>query len=542
MIRSRSLLIGALLLGALAIPATGAQAATSPHAVGCTDSWKAPVSGVWGAGSNWSTGQIPGGTDDVCITLPGTYTVTIAPWSLGTADPNNNGGNVHAITLGAASGSGTQTLAIVGQGSASNSNEQVNTVFLDVAAPSTITSHGNLVLDSTNGGSTLPGNASGGYAALVGAGFANYGTIETQSQALSNKLADFTQLEAAVVNEPHASVHVVSGQLQEDAITNQGSFVVSPGASMTVVPLQGVYGEPASFADYGTLVNGGSILANQTAGTVTWTQAGAAVKGNEIVLGGGAILVDRSGAAQFYVSSISAKITGTIPVGQKITVVGEAFNSNGDNYNGTTLGLNSATLTNDGTIVLDAQGSGTKTGGPAIVDDGAIHNNGSIVAEIKDPSWSVEYQAGLAISHKGTLSVSGGTFSDDAAAAVTNDGTVTLGPKALYLLEEAAAFTNKSDGTIVAVVDSPTRLGQFEVVSPCCAGPGKFTAGGSLAPYLAGHAAANTDFPIFLLSGGEFKGSFARLAKHFTADYAHETASPAFVGVIYDKSAKKTKK
>jgi hypothetical protein len=529
------------LLGALAVPATGAQAATSPRAAGCTDSWRAPVSGVWGLGSNWSTGQIPGGNDDACITLPGTYTVTIDPWSLGTADPNNNGGNVHAVTIGAASGTGTETLDIVGQGSTSNSNEQLNTVFLTVAAASTITSHGNLVLDSTNGGSTLPGNPSGGYAALVGAEFLNYGTIETETQAPSNKLADFTQLEAAVVNEAHASVHVISGQLQEDAITNDGNFTVSPGASMTVVPLQGVYGEPASFANYGALTNGGSILANQTVGTVTWTQAGAAVKGNEIVLGGGAVLADKSGAARFYVSSIAAKVTGTIPLGQKITVVGEAYNSNGDAYNGTTLGLSASTVTNDGTIVLEAQGSGSKIGGPAIVSDGGIRNNGSIVAEVKDRSWSVEYQAGLDNTHKGSLSVTGGTFNDNAAAVVTNDGMVTIGPKALYLLQEAAAFTNKSDGTIVPVIASPTRLGQFQVVSPCCSGAGKFTAGGSLSPYLAGHAAANTDFPIFLLSGGIFKGSFARLGKHFTADYSHETANPAYVGAIYDKSAKKAK-
>ena len=161
-----------------------------------------------------------------------------------------------------------------------------------------------------------------------------------------------------MTNEAHAGVHDISGQLQEDAITNDGSFTVGRGASMTVVPLQGVYGEPASFANDGALVNDGSITANQTAGAVTWTQAGGPIKGNEVVLGGGATLVDRSGAAQFFVSSIAAKLTGTIPVGQKITVVGEAYNSNGDAYNGTTLALDGSEVVNDGTIVLEAQGSG----------------------------------------------------------------------------------------------------------------------------------------------------------------------------------------
>ena len=159
--RSRLLAIGAVVLGALAIPVTSAHAATQPHAASCTDSWKAAVSGLWSAGASWSNG-IPQGTDDVCITVPGTYTVTLAPWSIGTADPNSAGAIVHSLTLGAPGGTGTQTLDIVGQGSPSNSNEQVNTVFLTVGATSTITSHGNLVLDSTNGGTTLPGTRPAG--------------------------------------------------------------------------------------------------------------------------------------------------------------------------------------------------------------------------------------------------------------------------------------------------------------------------------------------------------------------------------------------
>ena len=143
---SRLFSIGAFMLGILALPTVSAGAATNPHSASCTDSWKAPVSGLWGVGANWSDGQIPTGTDDVCITLPGSYTVTLAPWSFGTADPNNAGANVHSLTIGVTGGTGTQTLDIAGQGSTSNSNEQVSTVYLNVAATSTIETHGSLVL------------------------------------------------------------------------------------------------------------------------------------------------------------------------------------------------------------------------------------------------------------------------------------------------------------------------------------------------------------------------------------------------------------
>jgi hypothetical protein len=501
------------------------------------------VSGLWGVPSNWSTGQIPGGDDSVCITLPGTYTVTLAPWSIGTADPNNSGAGIGALTLGAAGGGGTETLDIVGQGSTSNSNEQVTNVTLSVVQTSTITQQGNLVLDSTSGGTPPPqGTPPGGYAGVMGGQFLNYGTVETETQAPSDKLANLTEFESGLVNEAHAKVSDLSGELEEDNITNYGSFTVGVAASMSLIPLQVNFGGPASFANFGALVNDGSITANQTAGAVTWTQAGGPIKGNEIVLGGGAILLDSSGAAKFLVDSISAQVKGTIPAGQKITVVGESYNYRGDNYNGTTLGLDSSTVVNDGTIVLEAQGSGSKTGGPAVLNNGALVNKGTILAEVKDPSWPVQYEAGLANKHSGTLSVTSGEFEDNAPAAATNDGTVKVGLGALYLLESGAVFTNKPDGTIIPEISSPKRLGQFQVVSPCCNGAGKFIAGGSLLPFLVGHASTNTDFPLVLLSGGVFKGTFAHLGKHFTADYSHETSSPPFVGVVYDKVAGKAKR
>jgi hypothetical protein len=44
-------------------------------------------------------------------------------------------------------------------------------------------------------------------------------------------------------------VHDLSGQLQEDAITNYGNFTVAAGASMSLIPLQVNFGGPASFAN-----------------------------------------------------------------------------------------------------------------------------------------------------------------------------------------------------------------------------------------------------------------------------------------------------
>ena len=223
----------------------------------------------------------------------------------------------------------------------------------------------------------------------------NYGTIETETQAPSDKLANFVQLEATLVNEPHASVRDLSGQLQEDAITNYGNFTVAAGASMSLIPLQVDFGEPASFANYGALVNDGSITAYQTAGQSPGPRPAARSRATRSCSAAGRYSSTSPAPAQFFVDSISAQVKGTIPLGQKITVVGEAYNYRGDNYNGTTLGMDASTVVNDGTIVLEAQGSGTKTGGPAVLNNGAVVNNGTILAEVKDPSWPVQYEAGL---------------------------------------------------------------------------------------------------------------------------------------------------
>jgi len=521
--------------GIPAVPATAATLVNGVPTPSCTDTWKSAVSGPWSGAANWTAG-VPAGTSDVCITVPGTYTVTLAPWSAGTADPNHNSAAVGSLTLGGASGTGTQTLDIAGQGSTSNSNEQLSTVSLAVAATSVITAHGRLVLDSTDGGSTLPGGPSGGYAAVTGAKILNYGRIDTEVQDPRNKDANYTQFEAPLINEERASIHDNSGQLQATAVTNDGTFTVAPSASLTIVP--GSFATAAGFANNGQFTNDGAVTVDQGSGPTTWAQAGGPIRGHEIVLQNGATLIDKSGAGRFLVNSVGAQLRGTIPAGQTITVVGEAYSSAGDAYNGTTLGLGNTMVTNNGALVLDAQGSGKTSGGPATVTSGTIRNNGTIVAEVQGPAWTVQLQTGIANDHKGALTLTGGTLTDS-GGAVTNDGTVTLGQATTFLLQEAATFANKSDGTIVTDIANVKRLGQFTLAGPCCSGPGMFTAGGSLLPELAGghKPAANTEFQLFLLSGGKFSGRFSHLGRGFTADYGHESASPPFVGVIYRHSS-----
>jgi len=142
MTRSRLLLTGVLTLGTLFVPAAAAMGSPKLASPACTDSWKAPTSGLWSDAGNWTAG-VPGEAGPVaaCITVSGTYTVTLAPWSIGTADPTTS--------LPPSRHSPSALLADRGadpgrprQSSPNDSNEQVNTTGLSTTAPSLITAHG----------------------------------------------------------------------------------------------------------------------------------------------------------------------------------------------------------------------------------------------------------------------------------------------------------------------------------------------------------------------------------------------------------------
>jgi hypothetical protein len=527
--RFRATIVATLTVCFLAASAQAAQA--------CTATWYGPggnssaaTTGSWETASNWSADAVPGSTDDVCITLPGTYTVTLAP-ETGVA----GGDGVNSLTLGAASGS--QTLDISGQGF-SYRGDQYNQETLTVAGATTIAATGTLVLDATNqtaSGTTVgaDANAGGGSAALAG-NVVNDGHIVAQSEDPSWGAI----LQGSLTNEAAGNVSVNSGTLLENQAwtsTNDGTITVASGAGFNLAPGLGF---TADFINDGSVANNGSIAENPDRGAATWTQSGGSVSGNPVALQGGTTLADSAGTGAFVADYQAATITGTIPAGQTVTVQGAPFNDGGENYNSTSLSLNGATLVNDGTLALDAPGSGTSSGGSAYLTDGTVQNHGTITADTQDPSWAIHLQAGLANAHGGTVSISGGAFDQDSGTATTNDGLVTLAPGVNYLLDQGASFSNESDGTLSPEIASSSSAGTFQLASPCCAGSGAFTAGGTLAPVLTGGfaPAADQEFPLVAISGN-FSGKFATVGNGFSGDYSHDASSPAYFGAIYGGAA-----
>jgi hypothetical protein len=413
--------------------------------------------------------------------------------------------------------------------STSDSNEQVNNTFLSTALPSLIRARGRLVLATTEGGTKPKGVPYGGVATVSGGSFANYGTVTTTVQDLDNKAANVTQFFGALTNERGGTVVDRSGLLQVNSVTNKGTLTVAPKASLDLIAQGPGSGLPSGVVtNSGTIENGGTISAQGG----TWSQLGGEVAGNPVILQDSTTLVDRAGPGKFVADSGNANLVGTVPKGQTVTVIG------------TGLGLAGTTVVNNGALVLEAQGPKT-TGASAAIGNGTIRNNGNVIAEVVGHStWAVNWQIGLTNNQAGRVTLTGGTLNEAGNGSGTNAGTVTVGPGAVWLLQEGSAFTNQRGGKIVPEISGPTSVGQFAVQSPCCNGAGVVNAGGALVPALVGGYTppANKDFPVVDLEGGKFAGTFGTVGAPFSADYTHETTTPAFVGVVYKSTKPKSNK
>ncbi len=195
-------------------------------------------------------------------------------------------------------------------------------------------------------------------------------------------------------------------------------------------------------------------------------------------------------------------------------------------------------MTNDGTLVLDAPGSGSTSGGNTYLTNGTVDNNGTFISQVEDPKWENILQASVVNGSSGKIDVNSGTLASS-GGTTSNSGLVTVAPSALWSLDEGATLVNAAGGTIVPEIASATSYGSFQLTSPCCNGPGVITAGGALTPQLVGGftPGAKEEFPIVALQGGTFTGKFGSVGPGFAADYTKEAASPAFVGVVYGRSA-----
>jgi hypothetical protein len=180
----------------------GVVASTAPPAgaalPACTVSWVSPVDGDWQADEGWSTGFAPNEDDHVCITVAGSYTVTVD----GSTEP------IASLRVGTAAGTTTQTLHLA-------SGDLTATGGVEVSP------RGHVLLEPAPG-------APFGPELFVGpdATTANAGTIEVLGEADQRSGLD------SLVNAGMLRVETDLGVA--DGFTNDGTIVTGTGVEVRV--------------------------------------------------------------------------------------------------------------------------------------------------------------------------------------------------------------------------------------------------------------------------------------------------------------------
>jgi hypothetical protein len=369
---------GVMAGGAIGIGLPNAMAAPthSVAAPGCTDTWNTAASGLWSVATNWSTGAVPTSSANVCITVAGTYTVTLT-------------GNESAETLTLGGSSGTQTVDVQGNTSGSS-------LLTLTSNGNTIGRHGILALDSQSANGS-------GYAQIDSLGsnvwLRNRGTFETLDATVQ---PDYIGVN--LTNDGKVNIAGASTQERADvAIVNNDSFTVASTGNLVD------QGAGTSFAQAaGTLVNSGSLVLNGA----RFTQSGGTESGNPVQLTQFSTLVDSAGTGAFTATG-NDSLRGTIPVGQSLTVIG-----------GSTSGILTllGNVTNDGSLTLQV-GSG---GSAAELSSDSVA--GRMLKNYGDFSTSgaagddVDISSDLTNEKGGTVTLGAVTTNEEPSFNITNDG------------------------------------------------------------------------------------------------------------------------
>jgi hypothetical protein len=391
---------------------------------------------------------------------------------------------LNSDTLGGTIPSG-QTVDIIG-----NPTYNSNTTL-----GANLTNDGTLEIDALT-------TAGSGDAILSGPAFTvtNAGTFETEGGTVA---PDY--LRTNITNNPGATV-AIDGITNEDAsggattLTNKGAFSVGSSGSLTLT------NGSAFTQTAGTFTNGGVF--NEDNGI--FTQTAGTDSGNAVSITAGTLTdAGESGTYTFDLFN-SCNLGGTIPSGQTVDIIGNpTYNTN------TTL---SASLTNDGTLELDAEtvaGSGYAilTGQTfTVTNAGTFETEGGTVA----PDY---LRTNITDTSTGTTKIDGIT-TDDASGGtttLTNNGTLSVGDGDAITITNGSGVTQTSTGTFEPTVDA-TANKAYGIVG------GAESLAGILDPTTVGSPALNSTYNV-ISGASSLLGTFSSVDGAYTVSYSTGTVT-----------------
>jgi hypothetical protein len=389
--------LGLIGFSVAAILALLAWAPSAAHAVTCENSWTNTAGGSWSEPNNWSKKAVPASGEEVCITEPGTYTVTLT---------TNTTTTVKSLTIGGSSG--TQTLAV---GNVSNANSA-----LDATSAAGVNAHGAITLTDGSG-------QNGESVTLESGGtITNAGTI-TAEQASGG--ARF--LKGNIVNTGTLQINTgASFNASKTTLTNEGALNVANEKTLTV-------------AGESSVVNGkGGKIAAAGSGDVflepktSFTQGAGTTSGTlPVVIESGSLKYTGSGSSTIAQRNTGGALSGTSSTGQALLI------ENNTNQNAA---VTATSFTNGGTITLtDAPTDNGEN--VTLASSGTLTNTGTITAEAD--AGGTRFLQGDFVN-KGTVDIDAPTDFNGLDGALTNEGTLNVGETFQLVVSGEGSVTNTS--------------------------------------------------------------------------------------------------
>jgi hypothetical protein len=294
---------------------------------------------------------------------------------------------------------------------------------------------------------TAQGNAAGNAAVLLTGTVINRGTV-----LLDSTNGDFAALETGTAGalDNKAIVKTIEDQhgirYFEVNITNESGATIEIASADTRVDLANTIANSGTFtvdSTFGISLTAGSSFTN-AAGSLnvngafaeiggTFTQSGGVETGNPATVQS-ATMADSAGTGSFTLTA-GVTLSGSIPSGQTITVLGNAAGNAS-----TTL---SGTVTNNGIMLLDST-----NGDWGLINGGTLDNKGT-VKTVQDGGGQRYFEAPIINETGATIEVAAADTRQDVNTLTTNKGAFTVDSGAAIALSGGSSFTN-SAGTLTA--------------------------------------------------------------------------------------------
>jgi hypothetical protein len=372
-----------LILASMIVVGLWAYSPSTAHASGCQDSWTNASGGSWYTAGNWSKKTIPVSGEEACITLNGTYTVTMAQGEAVT---------LKSLTVGGTSGK--QTLEVTGK---CGTNAVLTTT-------SGLTTH-------ADGAVSLGAVSCGVSVTLVGP-VANGGT-------LTSAVADgegSRYLDGSLTNTGTLAIaYNTSFDATKAVLTNDGVLTIANGTHLTLE------NESAAVNGSGGSIAGGASGYLLAPPKTAFTEGAGTTSGTEpVLIKEGALSYTGAGASTIAIRDTST-LSGSLAAGQTLNLQGEC----GEN----TRVEAAASYTNAGTITLGSGSCGSFETLETL--SGTLTNTGTITSAVADKEGN-RYLGGN-LTNKGTITVDYPTTYEGSytkhegkEGILTNEGTLNI--------------------------------------------------------------------------------------------------------------------